>query len=98
VLVATALVSGYRGRVPLQLMFSGPDIGFGPTGPVLVAAWYLYGPITVLVAGEMTLLPLVGAWRHGSPPTVPVLQAIAIGAGWTAVILWWVGARARRRR
>jgi hypothetical protein len=98
VLVATALVSGYRGRVPLQLMFSGPDIGFGPTGPVLVLAWYLYGPIAVLVAGEMTLLPLIGAWRHGSAVTVPVLQAMAIGAGWTSVILWWVGARARRRR
>jgi hypothetical protein len=98
VLVATALVSGYRGRVPLQLMFSGPDIGFGPTGPLLVAGWYLFGPITALVAGEMTLLPLVGAWRHGLALTVPVLQAIAIGAGWTAVIMWWVGARARRRR
>ena len=36
--------------------------------------------------------------RHGLPPTVPVLQAIAIGAGWTSVILWWVGTRARRRR
>jgi hypothetical protein len=97
-LVAAALVSGYRGRVPLQLMFGGGDMGFGSTGPILLVAWYLYGPLVALLAGQATLGPLTTAWRHGSAPIAPAVNALLVSAISTTLVLLWTGKRAAKRQ
>jgi hypothetical protein len=97
-LVAAALVSGYRGRVPLHLMFGGGDMGFGSTGPLLLLAWYLYGPLVALVAGQAVLGSLTTSWRHGSAPVQPSLNAVVLASIATALILAWTGKRAVKRQ
>jgi hypothetical protein len=97
-LVAAALVSSYRGRAPMHLMFSGADMGFGGTGPVLVLAWYLYGPIVALLAGQAAVAPLTTAWRHRTPPLAPVLSAVLLSAIATTVIVLLTGKRASNRQ
>jgi hypothetical protein len=97
-LVAAALVSAYRGRVPLHLMFGGGDMGFGSTGPILLLVWYLYGPILALLTGQAALAPLTTAWRHGTAPLAPILNAILLAAIASAAILLWTGKRASNRQ
>jgi hypothetical protein len=97
-LVAAGLVSSYRGRVPLQLMFGGADLGFGGTGPVLVLAWYLYGPIVALLAGQAAMAPLTTAWRHGTSPIAPAVNAVLVSAIATILIQLWTGKRAHDRQ
>jgi hypothetical protein len=97
-LVAAALVSSYRGRVPLHLMFGGADMGFGGTGPILVMAWYLYGPIVALLGGQVAVASLTTAWRHGTSPIAPVVNALLLAAISTTLILLWTGKRASDRQ
>jgi hypothetical protein len=97
-LVAAALVSAYRGRVPLHLMFSGGDLGFGPTGPILLMVWYLYGPLVALLTGQAALAPLTTAWRHGTAPLAPIVDAVLLAAIATAAVLLWTGKRAGNRQ
>jgi hypothetical protein len=97
-LVAAALVSAYRGRVPLHLMFGGGDMGFGSTGPLLLLVWYLYGPLLALLTGQAALAPLTTAWRHGTAPLAPALNAVVLAAIATALILLWTGKRASNRQ
>jgi Family of unknown function (DUF6297) len=97
-LVAAALVSAYRGRVPLHLMFGGGDMGFGSPGPLLLLVWYLYGPIIALLGGQAALAPLTTAWRHGTSPLAPALNAVLLAAVTTALILLWTGKRASNRQ
>jgi hypothetical protein len=97
-LVASALVSSYRGRVPLHLMFGGADMGFGGTGPILVLAWYLYGPLVALLGGQAALASLTTAWRHGTSPIAPAINAVLLSAISTTLILLWTGKRASNRQ
>jgi hypothetical protein len=97
-LVAASLVSSYRGRAPLHLMFSGADMGFGGTGPVLVLAWYLYGPVVALIGGQAALASLTTAWRHGTAPLPPAINAVLLSAIATTIILLLTGKRASNRQ
>ncbi|HEY6796052.1 MAG TPA: DUF6297 family protein [Kineosporiaceae bacterium] len=78
-----ALVSAFRGDVPVNLMVTGGSAASptGDPGPVLVLLWYVRGPL----AAVLLLLPAVlGA------PTVPA----AAVAG--TVLIGWAVTRARR--
>jgi hypothetical protein len=97
-LVAASLVSSYRGRAPLHLMFSGADMGFGGTGPVLVLPWYLYGPVVALIGGQAALASLTTAWRHGTAPLPPAINAVLLSAIATTIILLLTGKRASNRQ
>lgn len=93
--VAAALIGAYRGRVPLELMFGGVDMGFGPTGPLLVIAWYVYGPLAAIAVGELTLAPLVSRWHRHGGLAGPIAGSAVIAVFAIAVLYWWVGNRAR---
>lgn len=95
VVVAAALVGAYRGRVPLELIFSGADVGFGPTGPVLLVAWYLYGPLTAIAAGEVVLAPLRPVWHHDLTPVAGFISSLTLAACAGLIVYWWAGKRAR---
>jgi hypothetical protein len=79
-------------------MFGGADLGFGGTGPVLVLAWYLYGPIVALLAGQAAMAPLTTAWRHGTSPIAPAVNAVLVSAIATILIQLWTGKRAHDRQ
>jgi hypothetical protein len=96
VLVAAAMVGSYRGRVPLELLLGGADIGFGPTGPLFLMLWYLYGPLAAIVGGQLILARLVQAWHERGGIVSPILGALAASVAVSAVLYAWVGHRARK--
>ena len=85
----------YRGRVPLELMFIGGDIGFGSVGPLLLIAWYLYGPLAAIGVGEATLALVVNAWHHSGAVAGSAIGATLVAATAAALLYRWVGKRAR---
>jgi hypothetical protein len=62
-----------------------------------VLAWYLYGPIVALLGGQAALASLTTAWRHGTSPIVPAVNAVLLSAIATTVILLLTGKRASNR-
>ena len=94
-LIGATLIGAYRGRVPLELMFSGIDIGFGSFGPLLLITWYLYGPLAAIGVGELTLAMLVYAWHHTGFVAGSSIGAVIVGATAAGLLYRWVGKRAR---
>jgi hypothetical protein len=95
VVVAASLIGSYRGRVPLEYMLGGVDIGFGPTGPLLLILWYLYGPFAAVASGQLMLAPLVKAWPTHTGIAAPLIGAHVLAVVFNAVLFWWAGLRAR---
>ncbi|MFF1788109.1 DUF6297 family protein [Kitasatospora sp. NPDC058243] len=87
-LTAAALVSSYRGVVPVHLTI-GVNTPMGNTGPGQVALWYLRGPLAV---GTL-LFPLARSAAQGHPYAATQLAwTLAV----TAAALWWVRRTAHR--
>ncbi|MFD7282764.1 DUF6297 family protein [Streptomyces sp. NPDC059862] len=86
-LVGAALVSAYRGTVPVHLM-TGSMTPLGDTGPFGALLWQVRGPLVALGALAVVDGPLRGA----EPDVVGLLWPPLVGAG-TA---WWAGVTARR--
>jgi hypothetical protein len=89
-LAGAALVSAFRGEVPLSLMVTpgGATSPAGDPGPVLVLLWYVRGPL----AAVLLLLPAVLGAGPGAVPGAQVLAGAAAGA----VMAAWASGRARR--
>ena len=73
-LTGGALVSAFRGDVPLGLLNTGTPSPTGDPGPLLVVLWYLRGPLTAVVL----LLPLA----LGGHRTLSASVAAAVMIGW----------------
>ncbi|MEW2077552.1 DUF6297 family protein [Streptomyces sp. NPDC017966] len=86
-LVGAALVSAYRGVVPVHLMI-GSMTPLGDTGPLAALLWQARGPLVALGC----LAVVDGPVRGGEPDAVGLLWPLVVGAG-TA---WWAGVTARR--
>ncbi|WP_059007522.1 DUF6297 family protein [Streptomyces specialis] len=84
--VAAALVSAYRGTVPLTLLV-GSDSPVGNTAPVQTALWYLRGPLAALA---LTAPVAEGAADGGTYGAGHLVWQILLGAAG----LWWVHRRA----
>ncbi|MFI0977770.1 DUF6297 family protein [Streptomyces sp. NPDC021093] len=89
-LVAAALVSSYRGVMPMHLAI-GVDTPMGNTGPYQAAAWYVRGPLLVICL----LLPVCLASARGALYGVTQLlwQLAVAGAA-----MWWARHTAHRLR
>jgi hypothetical protein len=97
VVAVAAMISAFRGSIPVQLLFVGPDLGFGQAGPLLAVLWYLLGPITAVVLGGLASLPVLHAYQSGSPTLAAAVGSILIGAAATALLVLWARTLARRR-
>ncbi|WP_409470429.1 hypothetical protein [Streptomyces sp. HC307] len=86
-LVGAALVSAYRGTVPVHLM-TGSMTPLGDTGPFGALLWQVRGPLVALGALAVVDGPLRGA----EPDVVGLLWPPLVGAG----MAWWAGVTARR--
>lgn len=86
-LVGAALVSSYRGAMPVHLAV-GADTPFGNTAPLQMAVWYLRGPLSALA---LTVPALVLALGGDGPGPGHALWLLASGA----VQLVWARAAAR---
>ncbi|MFF9148248.1 hypothetical protein ACF1BN_25690 [Streptomyces sp. NPDC014861] len=85
-LVGAALVSAYRGVVPVHLMI-GSMTPLGDTGPLAALLWQARGPLVALGC-----LAVVDGPARGAAPDAPgLLWPLLVGAG----MLWWAGATAR---
>ena len=73
-LTGGALVSAFRGQVPLALLATGAPSPAGDPGPLLVLLWYLRGPL----AAVALLLPLL----IGGQPLLSATVAAAAMIGW----------------
>jgi hypothetical protein len=78
-LVGAALVSAYRGEVPMGLLV-GAASPIGDTGPAQILAWYLRGPLVALVLLIPVALDLSFA-----------IDAAWVAGG---LLLWWASRRA----
>ncbi|MEV5985550.1 DUF6297 family protein [Streptomyces sp. NPDC052051] len=87
-LVAAALVSSYRGVMPIHLTI-GVDTPMGNTGPWQAAAWYARGPLVVI----SLLFPVCLMAARGHPWSIPQMswQLAVAAAG-----MWWVRYTAHR--
>lgn len=92
-----AMISAFRGPVPVQMIFGGPDIGFGPIGPAMVAIWYLLGPISGVTFGTLTALPLLHAYHSHTPVGPAAVESLLVGAVLAVVLLTLARQRAYRR-
>jgi hypothetical protein len=79
-LTGAALVSAYRGEVPLSLAATGAGSPMGDPGPGALLAWYARAPLVSL----LLLLPMLLDWSIAS-------SAAFVGA---AATLTWAGTRA----
>ncbi|MEU5980214.1 DUF6297 family protein [Streptomyces sp. NPDC047315] len=86
-LVGAALVSAYRGPVPVHLMI-GSMTPLGDTGPLGALLWQARGPLVALGALAVVDGPLRGAELG----VLGLLWPLAVGAG----MAWWLGRTARR--
>ncbi|MET8014426.1 hypothetical protein ABZU86_28830 [Streptomyces sp. NPDC005271] len=87
-LVAAALVSSYRGPLPLHILV-GAETPAGNTAALQAAAWYLRGPLAVLV---LTAPVLVYVTRAGALGVAGLLWPLLVGAAG----LWWARRTAHR--
>ncbi|MFF0483723.1 DUF6297 family protein [Streptomyces sp. NPDC004435] len=86
-LVGAALVSAYRGVVPVHLMI-GSMTPLGDTGPLAALLWQARGPLVALGC-----LAVVDGPARGADPDAPgLLWPLLVGAG----MVWWAAATARR--
>ncbi|MFI1828153.1 DUF6297 family protein [Streptomyces sp. NPDC020412] len=85
-LIGAALVSAYRGPVPVHLMI-GSMTPLGDTGPLGALMWQARGPLVALGCLAVVDGPLRGAELG----VVAILWPLAVGAG----MAWWLGKTAR---
>jgi hypothetical protein len=88
--VGAALVSAYRGPLPLHLLV-GTDTPMGNTAPVQTAVCYLRGPLALMLLAVPVLSTLNGARAFGA---VQGAWLLLVGAGG----LLWARRTARRLR
>lgn len=79
-LTAAALVSAYRGEVPLSLLATGGASPMGDPGPGALLAWYARAPLVAL----LLLLPALLGWSIAT-------SAAFVGA---VAVFTWAGTRA----
>ncbi|GAU66712.1 hypothetical protein SSP35_03_03600 [Streptomyces sp. NBRC 110611] len=80
-LVAAALVSAYRGSVPLSMLV-GVTTPMGNTAPLQTTVWYLRGPLAALALTAPVAVGVAGGGAYGVPQ---LAWQLALGAGG----LWW---------
>ncbi|MFE9040690.1 DUF6297 family protein [Streptomyces sp. NPDC007818] len=85
-LVGAALVSAYRGAVPVHLMI-GSMTPLGDTGPLAALLWQVRGPLVALGC----LAVVDGPARGADLGAGGLLWPLLVGAG----MVWWAGATAR---
>ncbi|MEU2658268.1 DUF6297 family protein [Streptomyces sp. NPDC007325] len=85
-LVGAALVSAYRGAVPVHLMI-GSMTPLGDTGPLAAVLWQVRGPLVALGC----LAVVDGPARGADLGAGGLLWPLLVGAG----MVWWAGATAR---
>ncbi|WP_437107082.1 DUF6297 family protein [Streptomyces sp. enrichment culture] len=86
-LVGAALVSAYRGVVPVHLMI-GSMTPLGDTGPLAALLWQARGPLVALGC----LAVVDGPVRGAETGAAGLLWPLAVGAG----MAWWAGVTARK--
>ncbi|MFE4973321.1 hypothetical protein ACFRAR_14545 [Kitasatospora sp. NPDC056651] len=87
-LVAAALVSSYRGVMPMHLTI-GVNTPMGNTGPWQAAVWYLRGPLAAVALLFPVALSAARGHAYGPAQLAWALAVAAAG-------LWWVRHTARR--
>jgi Family of unknown function (DUF6297) len=93
VLAVAAMISAFRGAVPLQLIFAGA----GGVGPAIVIVMYLAGPLAAVILGGLSLLPALHSYHSGSSAGVAAIESLLLGASSSSLLLSWARQRAHKR-